>query len=276
MANNIIPLPVVGSIPSFPFSNQLQELTRDYGTAAQLMRLGGVTLHGHECPEELRSAYKHRAVVQEFVGGGRSVQALGNQPGAIRWSGRLYPQHEFYNAQTKQKYEAQLDPIKRMLELQYIEGRGEPVELVFGPLRWTVFIHEFESKIVNVNQVDYAIELIVIDDLVTTTAEDANFPAKVVTLGEDSILTQLRQLVSTTQQLINQVEQNRIYAIIAVELASAIRSGDSSIAALAGLIAADTAMAAIGAEVSLISIANQIAEEAILIELFTASFSEEG
>ncbi|WP_099347927.1 hypothetical protein [Acetobacter aceti] len=58
------------------------------GSSAPVV-IGTVTLTGMEVPDELEIGGRQQLVVQFMIGGGMNIQALGNDPGQLRLSGRF-------------------------------------------------------------------------------------------------------------------------------------------------------------------------------------------
>jgi hypothetical protein len=220
--------------------------------------IGKVYLHGFEAPGLMHASRKQVIAVHEFIGGGRSVQALGGQPGNIRWHGRLVPQGPFRNRSTGQ-IDVGLDPIERALELEKLCNDGGKVPFVYGSLQWDVVVESFDFDIKNKMLVEYEINLVVISTPNTPT------PDKFSLSGFD-IFTQLMSLTDLTNGLFETVEQVQILAILSSETIAAVRKGEAAVAGVAAILSTEAIAGSLGFGVGLINAANQLTAAAVLMK----------
>lgn len=218
----------------------------------QLFSIGQVVLHGWEVPEVLHSVGQQQVVVHNFIGGGRTVQALGEQPGPIRWRGKLVPQVRYRNEETKETYEVELDPLARALDLDAIRRTGDSVDFIYGPLQWLVVVEDFKFDIKNRNEIDYYISLVVIGGV------DATLEVRDESLTLQAELTKISVGLEGIFQLLLDSE---IYLVLGLNVQAAINSGNWAQIGLAGLIAGN----AIRPDLGLISKANQLLHSAMLL-----------
>ena len=187
------------------------------------------------------------------------MQSLGPQWGPIHWSGKLTPRPAFRGGNSEY-YEAIFDPVERAKELDLIAVKGDPVDFVWGQLHWKVVVTDFSFDIHHAREVDYTIDLEVVQDFITQpsspnlTFEQLTFP---------SLIT---ALVATTDQLLTDLQNSALLAVLGAEAIAAINSGQSALGAAAALATAEATAQAFGVGLPLIQAANQVMYAAGLIK----------
>lgn len=230
----------------------------------QQFRIGSVSLHGFEASDLLHQVNQQRHTIREYVGGGRTVQSLGHQSGEIRWSGKLVPQKAFRTAQTATTSASFTDPIARATQLNAIERKGEPVDLIFGSLQWKVLVVAFDWDIKHRQEVDYNISIVVIENITSPTAKNYSLSGAVPELDTRA---ELLKLTKRTGALLDLLGKNEITLIASGNLAAIIRSGDLALIAMAGFIEAETiANVNFDTQLGLIAAANEALRIATIIE----------
>jgi len=231
-------------------------------TARQRFSIGDVYLNGYAAPEVLRVLRQQRVVVHEYVGGGRSVQVLGPQMGPIRWSGKLVPE-ESYQISEVSAFEVTSslpplnDPIFAALTMASMYQSGNMVPLIYGQIALNVVISDFDYDIRNINEVDYTITCVVVEDLTTPT------PRVIDPFAQLEIITRLGFLSSVLDFL----QKAEIFAILAIEEVKAIRTGNARLIALGAIIIADKVNGTFNPfGPSIIDTANEILHIAALVQ----------
>jgi hypothetical protein len=110
--------------------------------------LGGFTFQDFEIPATICWGGEQRNVVQELIGGGRVVSALGFQPRDIGWAGRFRGPNALDRAQ----------------QLEQMTRQGAAIPLSWGGLYYTVLIADFHADFLKPFEIPYTINLIVTDD----------------------------------------------------------------------------------------------------------------
>ena len=239
--------------------------TSEISSESQLFALGSVTFHGFEVPEALHILGKQTLGVNEYIGGGRSVQSFGGQLGDIRWQGVIIPRGPFRSAQSGDLYPDSLVPIDAALKIDLMRSKGDAIELIFGPLTWVVVISEFDWDISHINEISYSITVTPIEYLGITHGRSEDVAAA---KRGASQLIRLQFLVSTVAALFETLQTAEIYAVLAAEDAAIIKAGEASMTNLAILITANAIFPELGA----IDLANNVSHYAALIEAIADAF----
>jgi len=232
----------------------------------QIFSLGSVKFHGFEVPDMMHFGGKQVNVVHEYIGGGRSIQTLGNQPMDIRWHGKLVPQTGFRTTQGGGvDNDPNLDnPIERMLQVEQLRINGEEVDFVFANLHWLVIIDEFDYDVKHISEIDYSICLKVVKFLDVTQHFGANdLQRKIAQLSQLSVSG-----LGVIDQLLNAVSDGgsgEILAVAGVQFIEAVKKGSLSISLIAGLVSADAIGGVLGHGLGLIQTANRVTRDATLI-----------
>jgi hypothetical protein len=92
--------------------------------------LGEFVFAGFEVPEFISLPGTQQMTVHKLVGGERQIDAMGDDPGDITWSGCIMDG----------------DPMTRAQELIQMRAAGAPLPLQWGSFFYTVVIHSFTAK----------------------------------------------------------------------------------------------------------------------------------
>jgi hypothetical protein len=92
--------------------------------------LGDFTFSGFEVPEQISVPGQHMLVVHKLIGGERNINAMGDDPAPIAWSGVMIDN----------------DPWSRAQQLEQMRSAGAPLPLQWGQFFYTVVIRSFEYR----------------------------------------------------------------------------------------------------------------------------------
>lgn len=115
------------------------------GTA---LSIGSVTFQDLEHPSEIEFALEQKLAVHEYVGGGRKVQSMGQQPKDVTWKGTFWYNTAKVRSQT----------LKRMC------ADGKNQVLRWGQDAYSVIVKEYVPKFINDYCVEYTITVTVESD----------------------------------------------------------------------------------------------------------------
>jgi hypothetical protein len=113
-----------------------------------VITLGGVPLQDMEVPERIYFGGGQRVAVQQLIGGGRVVQALGLDDGSISFSGIF----------------SGTDAVRRAQLLDGARALGAPLPLVWGEFFYTVIIAEFSAVYHKANLIPFTVCCVVVSD----------------------------------------------------------------------------------------------------------------
>ena len=113
-----------------------------------VLTLGGVPFQDMEVPEKINFGGKQRVAVQNLIGGGRVVSALGLDDGEISFSGIF----------------SGADAVSRVQELDAARALGVQLPLVWGGFFYTVVIERFAAEYRKPNLIPFSINCVVVSD----------------------------------------------------------------------------------------------------------------
>jgi hypothetical protein len=119
-----------------------------------VLTLGGVPLQDMEVPEKITFGGKQRVAVQNLIGGGRVVSALGLDDGAISFAGIF----------------SGADAVSRAQELDVARALGVQLPLVWGGFYYTVVIEQFTAEYRKPTLIPFAISCLVVSDPLAAAA----------------------------------------------------------------------------------------------------------
>ncbi len=121
-----------------------------------VLTLGGVAFQDMEIPEKIMFGGKQRIVVQNLIGGGRTVEVLGIDDGNISFSGIFSGSDAAERAQT-------LDAVRAL---------GVSLPLIWNSFFYTVIIENLSIEYCKINWIPFSITCVVVNDPLTnlTTA----------------------------------------------------------------------------------------------------------
>ena len=127
-----------------------------------VLTLGGVPFQDMEVPEKISFGGKQRVAVQNLIGGGRVVSALGIDDGKISFSGIF----------------SGSDAVSRAQLLDAARALGASIPLVWDSFFYTVVIEGFTAEYRKTNLIPFSITCVVVNDplasLAALTAPIAN------------------------------------------------------------------------------------------------------
>lgn len=135
-----------------------------------ILTLGGVPFQEMEVPEKISFGGKQRVAVQNLIGGGRVVEALGLDDGEISFSGIF----------------SGSDAVSRVQLLDAARALGAALPLVWDRFFYMVIIESFAAEYRKPNLIPFSITCVVVDDPLATLAALAAPIADVV--GNDLTL----------------------------------------------------------------------------------------
>lgn len=114
--------------------------------------IGSIQLNGFEIPSEFTFGHDMDVAIHKYISySGQpaiKTQVLGSFYLPTKWSGTLY-----YST-----------AMSRAIQLDQMMLQGAPVTLQWGPYQWTVVISKFEAKVHHQLEIDYEMDVVVIDD----------------------------------------------------------------------------------------------------------------
>ncbi len=113
-----------------------------------ILTLGGVPFQDMEVPEKISFGGQQRVAVQNLIGGGRVVAALGIDDGKISFSGI------FYGA----------DAVARAQMLDAARAAGLAVPLVWDSFYYTVIIADFTAEYRKPNFIPFSVGCVAVSD----------------------------------------------------------------------------------------------------------------
>jgi len=129
-----------------------------------ILTLGGVPFQDMEVPEKISFGGKQRVAVQNLIGGGRVVEALGLDDGEISFSGIF----------------SGGDAVSRAQLLDAARALGATLPLVWDGFFYTVIIEEFTAEYRKTNLIPFTITCVVVSDPVAALAALATPVASLV------------------------------------------------------------------------------------------------
>jgi hypothetical protein len=119
-----------------------------------VLTLGGVPFQDMEVPEKINFGGKQRVAVQNLIGGGRVVSALGLDDGAISFSGIF----------------SGADAVPRAQELDAARALGAQLPLVWGGFFYIVVIEQFTAEYRKPTLIPFTINCLVVSDPLAAAA----------------------------------------------------------------------------------------------------------
>ena len=119
-----------------------------------VLTLGGVPFQDMEVPEKISFGGKQRVAVQNLIGGGRVVSALGIDDGKISFSGIF----------------SGSDAVSRAQLLDAARALGASIPLVWDRFFYTVIIEGFTAEYRKTNLIPFSISCVVVNDPVASLA----------------------------------------------------------------------------------------------------------
>ncbi|WP_297490627.1 hypothetical protein [Acidocella sp.] len=119
-----------------------------------VLTLGGVPFQDMEVPEKICFGGKQRVAVQNLIGGGRVVSALGLDDGEISFAGIF----------------SGADAVARAQELDAARALGAQLPLVWGGFFYIVVIEKFTAEYRKPGLIPFAIDCVVVSDPVAAVA----------------------------------------------------------------------------------------------------------
>lgn len=113
-----------------------------------MLTLGGVPFQDMEVPEKISFGGKQRVAVQNLIGGGRVVVALGLDDGEISFAGIF----------------SGADAVARAQELDAARALGAQLPLVWGGFFYTVVIERFAAEYRKAALIPFSITCLVVSD----------------------------------------------------------------------------------------------------------------
>lgn len=113
------------------------------------LTLGGVAFRDMEVPEAISFGGRQRVAVQELIGGGRAVQALGVNEGVITFSGIF----------------SGSDAAARAQLLDVARATGAALPLIWDSFYYLVIIEQFAAEYRKSNLIPFEIICVVVDDV---------------------------------------------------------------------------------------------------------------
>ncbi|OYV32678.1 MAG: hypothetical protein B7Z80_26200, partial [Rhodospirillales bacterium 20-64-7] len=119
-----------------------------------VLSLGGVAFRDMEVPEQIRFGGRQRVAVQQLIGGGRVVSALGIDDGLIEFSGIF----------------SGADAVRRAQLLDAARALGAALPLTWDGFCYTVVIESFAAEYRKRSLIPFAIACVVVSDPVAALA----------------------------------------------------------------------------------------------------------
>ncbi|MDD2795895.1 hypothetical protein [Acidocella sp.] len=119
-----------------------------------ILTLGSVVFRDMEVPEKISFGGRQNLAVQQLIGGGRIVQALGLDDGKISFAGIFSGN----------------DAVTRAQMLDAARALGAPLPLVWDGFYYTVIIDEFCAEYRKTNLIPFSVTCLVISDPLASLA----------------------------------------------------------------------------------------------------------
>jgi len=119
-----------------------------------VLTLGGVPFQDMEVPEKINFGGKQRVAVQNLIGGGRVVSAMGLDDGAISFSGIF----------------SGADAVSRAQELDAARALGAQLPLVWAGFYYIVVIESFTAEFRKPTLIPFSIDCLVVTDPLAVAA----------------------------------------------------------------------------------------------------------
>ncbi|BDD93542.1 hypothetical protein PanNE5_29820 [Pandoraea sp. NE5] len=134
-------------------------------TPDTVLMLGDFAFARTEIPEHISFGGQQALVVHKMVGGVRHVQAMGDDPMPLSWSGLFFGSNA----------------LERALYLKTLKESGQEIELIWSELYYLVVIREFTADFERWHQLPYRITCEVVEDLTRSVRDvpDAGIDALV-------------------------------------------------------------------------------------------------
>jgi hypothetical protein len=199
-----------------------------------VLTLGGVSFQDMEVPEKINFGGKQRIAVQNLIGGGRVVSALGLDDGDISFSGIF----------------SGTDAVSRAQELDAARALGATLPLAWGGFYYLVVIEQFTAEYRKPTLIPFSIICVVVSDplaaVVNLVAPVANLvsgdlAAAVALSGQAGVslqgvsATSLPGLTAAQSLLSNSVNLTSISLSNATSVLNGAAAPDVGIAALGSL-----------------------------------------
>lgn len=136
-----------------------------FGAAGGVV-LGGFAFSGFEVPDYVSAGGSQALVIHRMPGGERCINAMGDDPSDVAWSGMMMDN----------------SPSRRARELERMRAAGKPLGLHFGSWYLTVLIRSFEAR-PHYSRVEYSISCAVLRN--EATAPAAPSPLLTSIVGDD-------------------------------------------------------------------------------------------
>jgi hypothetical protein len=119
-----------------------------------ILTLGGVPFRDMEVPEKISFGGQQRVAVQNLIGGGRVVEALGLDDGKISFTGIF----------------SGSDAVGRAQLLDAARALGSALPLVWDGFFYTVIIEEFSAEYRKANLIPFGVSCVVVSDPLASLA----------------------------------------------------------------------------------------------------------
>lgn len=188
--------------------------------------IGNVVLQSFEVPASITWGGAQRLIVHKMPGGNRQIDAMGEDPMPISWTGRMLG----------------FDRDSRAQQFDAMRKAGQPVPLQWGSHLYTVVVSRFQGADAS-DQITYQISCEVVQD--QSSSFDAGPPGLLGQLLDDvnaalDIYAQVIDLTALGQAIFSGV--GKVQSTI--EQSGTLTAGDANSAAVAASIAATQALCA--------------------------------
>ncbi len=197
-----------------------------------VLTLGGVPFQDMEVPEKINFGGKQRVAVQNLIGGGRVVSALGLDDGEISFSGIF----------------SGADAVSRAQELDAARALGAQLPLVWGGFYYIVVIEAFKAEYRKSTLIPFSINCLVVTD---PLAAAANLVAPLANLvgGDLAAALALSGQAGTSMQGISATSLAgfaAVQSVLSAGISSMGLSMNAASSALNGAATPDVGVAAVG------------------------------
>jgi len=195
-----------------------------------ILTLGGVKFQDFEVPEQIRFGGGQRLAVHELIGGGRVVDALGDDAGEVAFSGIFSGN----------------DAASRAQSLDAARAAGDEIPLVWDGFYYTVIIAQFTAEYAKPWWIPFAIRCAVVVDA-ATAFESLTAPVESLISGDISAASSLLSLAGLPAGVLGSATAAGLAAVKA-DIAGGLSSVGNLLGGnVAALNAAPDALTGIGA-----------------------------
>jgi hypothetical protein len=145
------------------------------------LQLGDFTFTRYEVPEQIGFGGEQKLIVHELVGGARVVDAMGDQPIPLEWSGIFTGPNA----------------LDRALYIDGLRKAGKALTLAWSGLRYTVVVRALSCEFRLAYRLPYRITCEVVSDD-TTPVASANNPKAIDAVNSDAALIAAQTVNSST------------------------------------------------------------------------------